>query len=79
MARVHGLQHVDRLGTAHLTNDDAVGPHAQRVAHQRTLRDLALALDVHRPRFHPCNVRLLELELGRIFDGDDAFGCGNEP
>ena len=34
VARVHGLQHVERLGAADLADDDAVGPHAQRVAHE---------------------------------------------
>ena len=40
VARVHGLQHVQHLVAAHLADDDAVGPHAQRVAHQVALRDL---------------------------------------
>ena len=34
VAGVHGLEHVERLGAADLADDDAVGPHAQRVAHQ---------------------------------------------
>ena len=32
VAGVHGLEHVERLGAADLAHDDAVGPHAQRVA-----------------------------------------------
>ena len=41
MAGVHRLQHVERLGAAHLADDDAVGAHAQRVAQQVALGDLA--------------------------------------
>jgi hypothetical protein len=32
VAGVHGLEHVQGLGPADLADDDAVGPHAQRVA-----------------------------------------------
>ena len=32
MAGVHRLQHVERFRPAHLADDDAIGPHAQRVA-----------------------------------------------
>ena len=34
VARVHGLQHVERLGAADLADDDAVGTHTQGVDHQ---------------------------------------------
>ena len=34
VARVHGLQHVAALGTAHLAHHDAVGAHAQGIGHQ---------------------------------------------
>ena len=37
VAGVHRLQHVERLGAAHLADDDAIGPHAQRVDHQVAL------------------------------------------
>ena len=73
MAGVHRLQHVEGFGAAHLADDDAVRPHAQRVAHQVALVDLARALDVGRPRFQLDDVRLLQLQLGRVLDGDDAF------
>src|SRR5579875_2371450 len=43
VTRVHRLQHVERLGAAHLADDDPVGPHAQRVAHQGPDRHLVLA------------------------------------
>ena len=47
-------------GAAHLADDDAVGPHAQRVADKLALRDLADAFDVRRPRFHLHDMRLLQ-------------------
>ena len=34
VARVHGLEHVERLRAADLADDDPVGAHAQRVAHE---------------------------------------------
>jgi hypothetical protein len=41
VAGVHRLQHVHRLGAADLADDDPVGSHTQRVAHQLANRDLA--------------------------------------
>ena len=73
MAGIHRLQQVERLGSAHLADDDALGPHAQAVAHKIAHRDLALALEVRRPRFEPDRVRLLQLQFGRVLAGDDAL------
>ena len=70
---VHRLEHVQRLGAANLADDDPVGPHAQRVADQLADPDLALALDVRRPRLEPHPVLLLQLQLGRILDRHDAL------
>ena len=77
VARVHGLQHVQRLFAAHLAHDDAVRPHTQGVDDQLPDVDGALALQVGRPRFHARHVRLLQLQLGRVFDGDDALVLRN--
>ena len=74
MARVHGLEHVEGLLAAALAEDDALGPHAQRVLDEIALADLALALDVGRPRLHAGDVRLLQLQLRRVLDGDQALG-----
>ena len=74
MAGVHGLQHVEALGAAHLADDDAVGTHAEAVLHEVALRDLAAAFDVRRARLEADDVRLLELQLGRVLDRDDALG-----
>src|SRR5207249_1993319 len=52
---------------------DPVWAHSQGVADQVPDADLALALDVWRPRLQPDDVRLLEAELGCVLDGDDAL------
>ena len=75
VAGVHRLQHVERLGAAHFADDDAIGPHAQAVAHQVALRDFAAPFDVGRARFQSHDVRLLQLQLGRVLDRDDALVC----
>src|SRR5450830_1106299 len=73
MAGVHGLQKVERLGTANLADDDALGSHAQAVPHKGAHGDLALAFEVGRTSLQTYDVRLLELELGRVLAGDDAL------
>ena len=73
MAGVHGLQHVEGLLAAALAEDDAVGPHAQRVLDEIALADFAVALDVGRARFHARDVRLLQLQFGGVLDGDQAL------
>ena len=73
VARVHGVQHVERLRAADLTDDDAVRAHSQGVAQQVALSDLALAVQVGRPRLHRDHVRLLKLHFHRVFDRHDAL------
>ncbi len=73
VTRVHGLQHVQRLAAAALADDDAIGAHAQCVFHQIADADLAASFDVGRTRFHAHDVVLIEIEFGRVFDGDDAL------
>src|SRR5436190_1102621 len=77
VARVQRLQHVQRLGTADLAHDDAVGAHAQGVTDEVADRDLALALDVLRPALQAQHVALHQPELGRVLDRDDALGVGD--
>ena len=76
VAGVHRLQHVHGLGAAALADDDPVGPHAQRVADQVADGDLT-----------PCprcwaggtssadDVLLVQLQLGRVLDGDDPLAA----
>ena len=73
VTRVHGVQHVQRLGPTRFAHDDAVRAHTEGVDHQVALRNRARAFDVDRARFEAHHVRLLELQLGRILDGDDAL------
>ena len=70
MAGVHGLQHVEGLVGPDFAQDHAVGTHPQRVLDQLALADLALALDVRRAGLHAHHVRLLQLQLGGVLDGD---------
>ena len=65
MAGIHGLQQVERLGSAHLADDDALGPHAQAVLDEIAHGDLALAFEVGRPGLEAHHMRLLQLQLGR--------------
>ena len=78
MAGVHRLEHVEGGAVADLTDDDAVGAHPQRVAHQVADGDRALALDVRRARLQAQHVLLVQLELGGVLDGDDPLVVGDE-
>ncbi len=75
---VHGLEHVEGLATAHLADDDAIGPHAQGVAHEIADRDLAASFEVLRASLEPDHVAALQAELDGVFDGDDALAERNE-
>ena len=78
VAGVHGLEHVQRLAGTALPDDDAVGPHAQRVADELADRDRALALDVRRARLERHHVLLAELELGGVLDRHDPLVVRDE-
>ncbi len=73
VAGVHRLEHVQRGAVADLADDDAVGPHPQRVADEVADRDLAAPLDVRRPRLQPQHVVLVQLQLGGVLDRDDPL------
>ncbi len=75
---VHRLQHVERFFASDLADHDAVGAHTQGVDEQLPLPDRALAFDVRRTRLEPRDVLLVQLELGRVFDRDDALALGDE-
>src|SRR5262249_41644804 len=51
----------------------AVRAHAQCVAHELALRDMAHAFDIGRARFHLHDMRLLQAQLDRVFDRDHPF------
>src|SRR5881409_2008739 len=73
MASVHCLEHVDGFTAADFANHNSVGTHPQRVPDQVTLGNLALALDVRGPGLQSDDVRLLHLQLRRIFNRHDAL------
>src|SRR5690242_510350 len=78
VAGVHGLEHVQRLAATTLTDDDAVGAHTEAALDQLTDGHRALALDVGRTRLELDPVRLLQLQLGGVFAGDEALVLGDE-
>ena len=66
------MEHVQRLTTAALTDHDSFGAHAKGVDDQALDGDLAFAVDVLGTGLQAANVLLVQLQLGCIFDGDDA-------
>src|SRR5579862_375907 len=77
VARVHGLQHVEGFFATHLADHDAVGAHTQTVDYELAHLHGAFAFNVGRAGFETHDVFLLELQLGGVFDGYDAFGVRN--
>ena len=73
VAGVHGLEHVEGFFAAALAQDNPFGTHTQRVLHQFALADFAFAFDVRRPCLHAPYMGLLQLEFGRVFDGDQTL------
>ena len=73
MPRVHRLQHVKCLGAAHFTQYDTVGTHAQGIADEFALRDLADAFDIGRARLHLHDMRLQKTKLDCVFDCYHTF------
>src|SRR5690606_21021849 len=73
VAGVHGLQQVERLAAADFADDDPLGTHTQAVLDQIAHRYLARPFEVRRARFETHDVRLLQLQLRRVFAGDDAL------
>ncbi|MNV51303.1 hypothetical protein D3C71_1433480 [compost metagenome] len=77
MPGVHGRQHVKSFGPPALADDNAVGPHAQRIAHQLADIDMPSALLVGGPRLQCHQVIMVQPQLGRVFDGDDPLTVRN--
>jgi len=78
MAGIHGLQHVECFSGANFAHDDPIRPHAQGIAHQIALGDLAAAFDIGGAGFEPTHMRLLQLQFRRVFDGHHAFAMVDE-
>src|SRR5262249_23252294 len=74
----HRLQHVEGFFAAHLTDDDAIGPHAQCIFNELALADLAAPLDIRWAGLQTPNMWLLQLQLGGVLDRDQTLLFGNE-
>src|SRR5213594_649387 len=77
VARVHRLEHVERLGTAALADDDAIRTHPERVAKQIADGDLAVALHIGGACLERDDVHLLQAQLRGVFDRHDALSRGD--
>ena len=75
---VHCLQHVQCLSGTDLTDDDAVGPHAEGIAQEFTDGHFAFSLGIRRATFQTYHVVLLDLEFDGVLDGDDPLVSLNE-
>src|SRR4029079_7613019 len=73
VACVHRLQKVEGLRSADFADDDALGPHAQAVLDEIAHRHLAFTLEIGRAGLEADDMRLLQLKLGGVLAGDDAF------
>ena len=76
---VHRLQHVERFGASHLSDEDAVGAHPEAVAQQLANGQLALAFDVGGAVFEGDDVRVVDLQLGGVLDRDHTLVVRDEP
>src|SRR6266498_4281235 len=77
MARVHRLQHIQRLTAATFTHDDTVWAHTQGITNQISNGYYASSIGVGDLCFHTQDMILLKLQLSRIFDCDDPFFLSN--
>ena len=73
MTGVHGLEHIQSLGSAALADDDAVGSHAQRIFYKVAGCDRVAAFCICNLRLAADDMRLLQFELCGIFDGNDTL------
>ena len=77
MAGVQRLQQVERFRAAHFADQNPVGPVPQRGAEQvgdrdRRQRRFLAERGLRAPRLEPHEVRLVDQDLGRLLDEDDA-------
>ena len=78
MTGVHGLEHVQRLRAAALSDDDPVGSHTERVADKVADPDLACSFRIGRARLECHDVLTLDLQFGRLLNGDQPLAVGDE-
>ena len=73
MPGIEGREEVERLHPADLADDDAIGPHPQRVSKQVADGHLPAALDARRPALEPDHMWLAQAKLRRVLDRDHPF------
>src|SRR5688572_8875957 len=78
MPRIHRLEHIERLRTPDLADEDSIGAHAQRVPHEHSLRYLASTFRGRWACLKWYDMTLLQAELDRVFDCDDTLAFGDE-
>ncbi len=78
-AGVEREEQVERLGIAHLADDEPVGAHPQRLLHEAAERDLAGALEARLPSLQRDEVGRVDGELERLLDRDDAVIAAGTP
>jgi len=76
---VHRLEHVQGFATTALSDDDAIGSHAQRVDDQFANGDPALAVDVRRTSLEAADVLLVSCSSAASSMVTDAFVDRDEP
>src|SRR4051794_31236245 len=64
MTAVHRLEHVEGLGAAAFTDEDAIGPHAQGVADKIAHADGMVAVGIGRTCFQRHDMALLQPQFG---------------
>src|SRR5260370_3524908 len=81
MPCIHGVEKVERLAAANLSDHDAVRRHSQCFVDQHLDRDGAAALGIGQTTLERDAVRELppEMQLGLGFDRDDALVPPDEP
>ena len=78
MAGVEGREQVDHLGTAYFADDDAIRPHAQRLAHQITQRHVPGTLEIGRPGLQADDMRMVWAKLSGVLDDEDPLVVRHE-
>ncbi len=72
MSRVMGEHYLENFATAHFSDDDSVGSHAQRLSNEIAKSNRARALNVRLPALKRYDVRMINPQFRDILNRDDA-------
>jgi hypothetical protein len=67
-----GEHYLEYFGSAHFTDNDSVGSHAQRLSNEIAKSNRSGALNVRLPAFKRYDVRMINPQLRDILNRDDA-------